>query len=185
MLEVPSGRALYSQTVQGKSSEDFRPSAEARSSQALTVEFIMMWDAVSVTYRTEENRMTRSTHRSTIAALLVALALVFLPYLAAAQVKTSMNVSGHWNLTVTGATLMSGVLNLKQVQNTVVGSFGKGGQFNGTFKDPHTISANFKSPKGETGWITMVISADQKSMQGQWGYAGRKAEGQFVGHRAK
>jgi len=45
------------------------------------------------------------------------------------------------------------------------------------------MNAKWNGPKG-AGWMTVYFSASGNSFQGEWGYNGKKADGQFIGKRA-
>ena len=102
--------------------------------------------------------------------------------LAAGTVMASANATGHWKVQVTnGADLNTGVATLNQVGQTVTGKL-KNTTINGTMVSDTKMNAKWAGPHG-AGWITLYFSANGNSFQGEWGYNGKKADGQFVGKR--
>jgi len=110
-------------------------------------------------------------------SLLMAVAI-----LAAGTAMASANATGHWQVQVTnGADLNTGVVTFNQVGQTVVGKL-KNTTINGTMVSDTKMNAKWNGPHG-AGWITLYFAASGKSFQGEWGYNGKKAEGQFVGKK--
>ena len=96
------------------------------------------------------------------------------------------NITGDWVVQVTGDQFMAGTLHFSQVGDTVVGSTeasGKSGkgvlQLHGTLKG-NQLSADWRSPTGSVGWMTLNFQPSFRSFSGQWGYGGRKANGSIV-----
>lgn len=103
---------------------------------------------------------------------------------AVAQQMGIQNVTGDWALEVTGDRFLTGTLHLTQVGNTIIGSAepasGQGVlQINGTLSG-QTWSAKWRGPSGATGWLTAHFKNNGTAFSGEWGYNGRKANGQFV-----
>ncbi len=103
---------------------------------------------------------------------------------AGAQQSGMQNVTGDWALEVTGDRFLTGTLHLTQVGNTIIGSAeptsGQGVlQINGTLAG-QKWSAKWRGPSGATGWLTARFNNKGTSFSGEWGYNGRRANGQFV-----
>jgi hypothetical protein len=116
--------------------------------------------------------------RRAICSLIVAMILGFGIRANANQVNTM----GQWQLQVTnGPILITGVLTLNQVGDTVIGSV-HSTTINGTMVADTKMDAKFNGPGG-AGWLTVYFTPDGKSFQGQWGYNGKKPGGKFIGQR--
>jgi hypothetical protein len=93
-----------------------------------------------------------------------------------------VNATGHWQVQVTnGADLNTGMVTFNQVGQTVVGKL-RNTTINGEMVSDTKMNAKWNGPHG-AGWITLLFSASGNSFQGEWGYNGRKATGNFVGKR--
>jgi hypothetical protein len=115
-------------------------------------------------------------------AFIFSFALCSLAAQAQAQAQSSVNATGNWSLTNSGDNFGTATASIKQVGSQIVGQFGQGGQFNGTFKaGTMQVDGNWKGPKG-TGWITLIF-VDNNSFSGDWGYNGRKPSGHIVATR--
>ena len=110
---------------------------------------------------------------------IVAVAAVCVSVVQAAPI----NATGKWGFQVTnGATLATGQVTFNQVGETVIGHAGHT-TINGTMVSDTKMNAKWNGPKG-AGWMTVYFSASGNSFQGEWGYNGKKADGQFIGKRA-
>jgi hypothetical protein len=106
----------------------------------------------------------------------------------AAAPAAAGNLTGNWTVTATGIHFRSGVYQVKQVNNVVVGNtmpvLGQNAaQIDGTMR-AGLVEGTWRGPTGESGWFNMRLSADGKAFSGQYGFNGRKAEGALVGHLA-
>lgn len=123
--------------------------------------------------------------------LIIALGLSMLgiiaPITSAAQ--ATPNVTGDWVVQVTGDSFIAGTLHLTQVGDTVVGSAdAKGAQGSGVLQLHGTLagnklSAQWRSPKGNTGWMTLNFQPSFRAFSGEWGYGGRKPNGAIVSRK--
>lgn len=111
-------------------------------------------------------------------SLLMAVAI-----LAAGTVgMAAATATGHWQVQVTnGADLNTGVVTFNQVGSTVVGKL-RNTTINGTMVSDTKMNGKWNGPHG-AGWITLYFAASGNSFQGEWGYNGKKADGNFVGKR--
>lgn len=102
----------------------------------------------------------------------------------AAQMQTaSHTVAGVWNVSATGAHFQQGKYRVQQVNQTIIGKNGAGGQMQGTMKNPGLVEGTWRGPTGETGWFNMHVTPDGKSFSGEYGYGGRKPTGTLIGHK--
>ncbi len=113
-------------------------------------------------------------------SLLMAVAILAVGTIA---VKAApVNATGHWQVQVTnGADLNTGVVTFNQVGSTVVGKL-HNTTINGTMVSDTKMNAKWNGPHG-AGWITLYFNASGNGFQGQWGYNGKKADGNFIGKR--
>jgi hypothetical protein len=103
-------------------------------------------------------------------------------FASAIPVLASVNATGQWQLQATnGSELITGVLTLNQVGETVIGTV-HSTTINGTMVSETQLNAKFNGPRG-AGWLTVYFTPDGKNFQGQWGYNGKKPGGKFVGQR--
>jgi len=103
------------------------------------------------------------------------------------------NLSGNWTVDQTGPNgTMESTVSLAQTGNAIVGKNAKNGngfaahfcqmgvekgctsalQINGTWNGP-----------GGAGWLTVYVTPNGHSLNGSWGYNGRKENGTFVGNK--
>ena len=93
-----------------------------------------------------------------------------------------VNATGKWNFQLTsGSNLMTGVATFNQVGSTVIGHAGNT-TINGTMVSDTKMNAKWNGPKG-AGWMTIYFGAAGNSLQGDWGWNGRKSNGSFVAKR--
>ena len=95
------------------------------------------------------------------------------------------SVTGNWVVQITGDRFVAGSLHLTQAGDTVIGNAetadGSGVlQINGHFSGT-TLSGKFREPNGNVGWITLNFNNAGTSLNGQWGWGGRKPNGVIVG----
>ena len=101
-----------------------------------------------------------------------------------AAVASPPNITGTWTIEQTGLNGNStSTITLKQSGMTIVGTNAANGNgFNGEFVTDTQVNAKWKGPGG-AGWLTVYVSANGHSLNGTWGYNGRKANGTFVGNK--
>jgi hypothetical protein len=94
------------------------------------------------------------------------------------------SVNGTWTIEQTGLNGNStSTVTLKQSGMTVVGTNSANGNgFSGEFVTDSQINAKWKGPGG-AGWLTVYVTPNGHSLNGTWGYNGRKANGTFVGNK--
>jgi hypothetical protein len=101
---------------------------------------------------------------------------------AAGSAAALVSVSGHWRVQIgTGSEFYSGVMVLNQVGQTVIGRAGKS-SITGTMVSDTKCDATWNGPKG-AGWMTFNFGPSGESFNAEWGYNGRKSDGNFVGKR--
>lgn len=105
---------------------------------------------------------------------------------AGAQMMGTPNLTGTYRIQATGDTLLAGNVQLTQQGSTVVGSGrGKNGgvmQFSGKLTNLR-LDGTWRSPTNETGWLTLNFQQNGRGFSGEWGYHGRKPNGNIVGTR--
>lgn len=101
------------------------------------------------------------------------------------------NLTGEWAVQATGTKLIAGTVHLTQVGNTIIGSAQAGQghgngvmQINGTLEG-QKVSAKWRGPSGETGWLTLNFNSSGTAFNGSWGYGGRAANGQIVSRKIR
>jgi hypothetical protein len=115
---------------------------------------------------------------------LIGIATAVVP--AAAQTQPAANsVTGTWKVSATGAHFQNGSYALQQVNQNIIGKSPSGGQMQGKLTNPSTVQGTWRGPTGETGWLTMHLTADGQSFSGEYGYGGRKPTGTLIGHKMK
>lgn len=115
-------------------------------------------------------------------AFLAVAALVLASVCVTVVQAAPVNATGKWNFQLTsGANLATGVVTFNQVGETVIGHAGST-TINGTMVSDTKMNAKWNGPKG-SGWMTVYFTASGKSLQGDWGWNGRKANGSFVAKR--
>ncbi|HEY2474549.1 MAG TPA: hypothetical protein VGI19_07070 [Candidatus Cybelea sp.] len=131
--------------------------------------------------------MNRS--RSVIGIAIVLFALLAVPARnVTAQGMGTPSATGDWHVEVTGDVFLSGTAHMTQQAARVVGTVpAKAGgtiQFNGTLTNDK-LSGEWRSPKNETGWMTLFFTQSGNGFSGEWGYHGRSPNGSVVGTRVK
>ena len=92
-----------------------------------------------------------------------------------------VSATGHWQVQVTnGADLNTGVVTFNEVGQTVVGKL-RNTTINGKMVSDTKMNATWNGPHG-AGWITLLFTS-ANAFQGEWGYNGKKAAGNFIGKR--
>lgn len=103
-----------------------------------------------------------------------------------AQMVGTPNLTGTYNVQATGDTLLVGNVRLTQQGTTIVGSgrtrAGGALQFSGKLTNLR-LDGTWRSPNNETGWLTFNFNQNERGFSGEWGYHGRKANGNVVGTR--
>ncbi len=99
------------------------------------------------------------------------------------------NVTGDYAVQVTGSRFIVGTLHLTQVGSTVVGSAEAAGgsgvlQINGTLEG-NKLSAKWRGPTGETGWLTFNFNETGTTFNGTYGYNGRTSNGSIVSKKIR
>ncbi|MBV8600835.1 MAG: hypothetical protein JO359_04635 [Candidatus Eremiobacteraeota bacterium] len=94
------------------------------------------------------------------------------------------NIAGNWTVEQSGLNgTATSKITLTQNGNGVVGQNASNGNgFTGTFVTDSQINGNWKGPGG-AGWLTVYVSPNGHSFNGEWGYNGRKPNGSFVGNK--
>jgi hypothetical protein len=111
---------------------------------------------------------------------------------AAALAQPVPNITGNWTVEQSGPNgTASSTITMTQTGNTFVGKNPKTGVgFTGKYCTPDVdkgctsalqIDGKWNGPPG-AGWITVYVTPNGHSMNGSWGYNGRKENGTFVGN---
>lgn len=133
--------------------------------------------------------MIRKLTGLALSAMLFSFAAVYHPVATYAQTAT-MNVTGDWAVQMTGNDFAAGTIHLSQVGDTVVGSAlaskNEQGvlQFSGKLEG-NKLSGKWRSPKGETGWLTFNFTDTHAAFNGDWGYGGRGPSGHIVSRKVR
>jgi hypothetical protein len=102
------------------------------------------------------------------------------------QAQSQKMINGSWKITSTGEQFHQGILNLQEQGGTVIGTY-KGAmgitQLTGGKMSGNKLSANWRSPKGATGWLTFNFNDAYTSFNGEMGYNGRKATQTIIGRK--
>jgi hypothetical protein len=107
---------------------------------------------------------------------------------AGAQMTGTPNLTGTYRVQATGDTLLVGNVRITQQGPTIVGSGQRsnGGvlQFSGKLTNLR-LDGTWRAPNNETGWLTLNFNQNGRGFSGEWGYHGRKPNGNIVGTRAR
>jgi hypothetical protein len=101
-----------------------------------------------------------------------------------AALASPPNITGTWQVQQTGLNGNStATITLQQSGNGVVGTNAANGNgFTGAFVNDTQINGKWHGPGG-AGWLTVYVSPNGHSLNGEWGYNGRKPNGSFVGNK--
>jgi hypothetical protein len=101
----------------------------------------------------------------------------------AAAYAAPPNITGNWKVEQSGLNgTTTTTLKLTQSGNNIVGSSSNGNNVQGKFVKDEQIDATWHGPGG-AGWLTVYVTPNGHSFNGEWGYNGRKANGTFVGNK--
>ena len=122
-----------------------------------------------------------------LAAALAAGTVTAAPQVSQAQLITGvLNLTGDYNITATGDKMLNGTMHLRQSQYVVVGDIvtanGSKVQVDGKLAN-QTLSGKWRGPTGEVGWLTLNFLTTGRSFNGEYGYGGRKPNGEIAGRR--
>jgi len=103
------------------------------------------------------------------------------------------NISGNWIIDQTGPNgTTESTVSINQTGNTLVGKNAKNGNgFSGKYcqqgvdkgcNSANQINGTWNGPGG-AGWMTVLVTPNGHSLNGSWGYNGRKENGTFVGNK--
>ena len=93
------------------------------------------------------------------------------------------NITGNWKVEQSGYNGPSSTtLKLQQSGDNIVGTSSSGNNFQGKFVNDTQIDATWHGPGG-SGWLTVYVTPNGHSFNGQWGYHGRGPNGTFVGNK--
>jgi len=126
-------------------------------------------------------------------ALSLSLGVAIAAFSCAAALAAPPNITGNWTVDQTGPNgTTESVVTLNQTGTTVVGKNPKTGNgFSGKFCTPNVdkgctselqINGTWNGPGG-AGWLTVYVSPNGHSLNGSWGYNGRKENGTYVGNK--
>jgi hypothetical protein len=103
---------------------------------------------------------------------------------SAAALASPPSLTGTWTIQQSGANgTTTGTVTMTQSGNGIVGqNAANGNGFTGTFVTDSQINGKWHGPGG-AGWLTVYASANGHSLNGSWGYHGRKENGTFVGNK--
>ncbi len=100
--------------------------------------------------------------------------------ITAAALAAPPNITGNWKVEQSGANGSSNsTVKLRQSGNIITGTSSNGNNFQGQFVNDSQINATWHGPTG-AGWLTVYASQNGHSLNGTWGYNGRKSNGSFV-----
>ena len=110
--------------------------------------------------------------------------------LAAAALSSSValasppNLTGSWRVEQSGLNgTTTSTITLTQSGNAVTGQNSANGTgYTGSFVNDSQINGTWHGPGG-AGWLTVYASPNGHSLNGTWGYNGRKANGSFVANK--
>lgn len=131
--------------------------------------------------------MNRSRYLVGIAIMLFALLAIPVRNAGAQGMGMGMsNATGSYRIQVTGDVFISGTARLTQQGTRIVGTAPaqNGGtiQISGELTN-NKLSGTWRSPKNETGWLTLWFTQNGRGLNGEWGYHGRSPNGSVVGTR--
>lgn len=111
----------------------------------------------------------------------------------AAALADTPNLTGPWTIEQSGPNGSgTSTVNITQTGSTIVGTNPKNGNgFSGAFCTPNVdkgcnsplqINGKWNGPGG-AGWLTVTVTPNGHSLNGSWGYNGKKENGTFVGNK--
>jgi hypothetical protein len=117
-------------------------------------------------------------------ALSVLLGAAVAAFSSAPALASPPSLTGTWTVQQTGLNgTTAGKLTLTQSGNGIVGQNSVNGNgFTGTFVSDSQINGKWHG-SGGAGWLTVYASANGHSLNGSWGYNGRKENGTFVANK--
>jgi hypothetical protein len=94
------------------------------------------------------------------------------------------NLTGSWKVEQSGLNgSTAGTLTITQSGNGIVGNNATTHNgYTGEFVTDSQINGKWHGPGG-AGWLTIYVSPNGHSFNGEWGYNGRKPNGTFVGNK--
>jgi hypothetical protein len=145
------------------------------------------WNAVRETAMAKNHSgKTIQTKRRPVVVLLTVLLAVVLIVPATAQNSAARKIAGNWSISATGMNFSTRTFLIKQQQDTIIGSDSNGDQIWGVMTQPGEVQGRWRSANGQGGWLTLIFSADGKSLSGEYGYSsGNTVEGELVGYRLR
>lgn len=110
--------------------------------------------------------------------------VAFAALCGAAALAAPPNLTGSWVVQQSGANgTTSSQITLTQSGTGVVGhNASNGNGFTGTFVTDAQINGKWHGPGG-AGWLTVYVTPNGHSLNGEWGYNGHKPNGTFVGNK--
>lgn len=117
-------------------------------------------------------------------ALSITCALAVAALSAVAALAVPPNITGTWTVQQSGVNgTTTSTLTLSQSGSGIVGQNPKTGTgFTGEFVNDKQINGKWHGPGG-AGWLTVYVSPNGHSFNGEWGYGGRSPNGTFVGNK--
>ena len=111
-----------------------------------------------------------------------------------AALASTPDLTGQWIVEQTGYNgPTTGTISVNMTGTTFVGNNLKTGtSFTGGYcqpgvvkgcNSPLQINGKWRDAKGGTGWLTVQVTPNGHSLNGSWGYNGRKENGTFVGNK--
>ena len=118
--------------------------------------------------------------------LSLALGMALAAFSSAAALAEPPNLTGTWQIQQTGLNgTTTNTMKITQSGNGVVGVPSKTTAISGmtgTFVNNSQINGKWHGPGG-AGWLTIYASPNGHSLNGSWGYNGRKENGTFVANK--
>ena len=104
-------------------------------------------------------------------------------FATAAAYAAPPTITGNWKVEQSGYNgTTTATLKLTQSGENIVGTSSNGNNFQGKFVKDNQIDATWHGPSG-AGWLTVYVTPNGHSFNGEWGYNGRKPNGTFVGNK--
>ena len=117
-------------------------------------------------------------------ALSLTFGFAFTAFLSAAALAAPPNITGNWTVQQSGLNgTTTSKITLTQSGTGVTGQNASNGNgITGTFVNDSQINGTWHGPGG-AGWLTVYVTPNGHSLNGTWGYNGRKANGSFVANK--